>query len=85
MAKLIKPDIPQHMDWAQEIKDINYRLNELIRTMQKAYGVSSREVTLILRTKEELGKLRSRLDSNLISAYPTKPLYEINFYYTLGS
>lgn len=81
---LIHPDIPQHKEWAKDLKGINYSLNHLLLELQAAYGVASREVALVLRTKEELGKLRSRLDSNVIMDNPHLPLHQLTFYYKLG-
>ncbi|MCO5252594.1 MAG: hypothetical protein M9949_14395 [Candidatus Kapabacteria bacterium] len=82
--KLNHPGIIQHKEWAKDLKDINRRLNQMLLELQDAYGVSSREVTLVLRTKEELGRLRSRLDSNVIMDNPHLPLHQLTFYYKLG-
>lgn len=74
--------ISEHQTSAYKIKQINYFLNELLKLISKKYGVSSKEVVMIERTKNHLGILRSAMDSNIVKENPKADFKSINFYYS---
>lgn len=76
------PTIDEHHSIAKEIKLINYALNEQLRKASTFYGVSSKEVAMIERTKNALGTFRSAMDSNVIKENPFVEFKQLCFYYS---
>jgi len=74
--------IDEHQAIAKEIKTINYSLNDQLRKASQFYGVGSKEVKMIERTKNALGTYRSAMDSNVIKENPTVEFKQLCFYYS---
>ena len=78
MSKL---SIDGHKELAKKIKLIHRTFNELLIAAGNVYGVSSREVSLINRSKAQFSQLRSQLDSDVTLENPKQPLTVTGFYY----
>jgi len=75
-------NIDKHIETAGKIRDIHSNLNEMLRDVASSYGIASREVAMIERVKLHLGNFRSVMDSNIIKENMSKPLSEVNCYYS---
>jgi hypothetical protein len=74
--------IDKHIETAGKIRDIHSDLNEMLRDVSSTYGIASREIAMIERIKLQLGNFRSVMDSNIIKENFSKPLKEVNCYYS---
>jgi uncharacterized protein YdcH (DUF465 family) len=73
--------IAEHHEHAKKIIKMHNELNEMLHTISRAYGVTSKEVKALLRAKLNLERLRCTLDSAIMGEHTDMPVNELNYYY----